>query len=124
MTDHLLRTAIAAARLPAPDLNAAFRRNMQVDYKRDRHDPVTEHDRRAEAQIRVNNLSGPGKNPAFPAAKQAAEAAAAQYQQLLDQYRQEFLLPRAVDQSALESIAAINVVERAEEQLMLRIRGA
>ena len=52
MTDHLLRIAIAAARLPAPDLNAAFRRNMQVDYKRDRHDPVTEHDRRAEAQIR------------------------------------------------------------------------
>ena len=52
MTDHLLRTAIAAARLPAPELHAAFRHGMQVDYKRDRHDPVTEHDRRAEAMIR------------------------------------------------------------------------
>lgn len=64
-----------------------------------------------QAQVRVNSLSGPGKNPAFPAAKQAAEDAAAQYQQLLDQYRQEFLLPRAADQSALESVAAINVVD-------------
>ena len=64
-----------------------------------------------QAQIRVTNLSGSGKNPAFGAAKQAAEAAAAQYRQLLDQYRQEFLLPRAVDQGALESVAAINVVD-------------
>lgn len=52
MIDHLLRTAIAAAQLPASGLLAAFRKNMRVDYKRDRHDPVTEHDRRAEAQIR------------------------------------------------------------------------
>lgn len=52
MTDPLLRTAIAAALLPAPALLAAFRQQMAVDYKRDRHDPVTEHDRRAEAMIR------------------------------------------------------------------------
>lgn len=50
--DPLLRTAIAAAQLAAPDLRAAFRGLMQVDFKRDRHDPVTEHDRRAEAMIR------------------------------------------------------------------------
>ncbi|MXN45312.1 inositol monophosphatase [Shinella kummerowiae] len=53
MTDPLLRTAIAAALLPAPALLAAFRQQMAVDYKRDRHDPVTEHDRRAEAAIRA-----------------------------------------------------------------------
>jgi myo-inositol-1(or 4)-monophosphatase len=52
MTDLLLRTAIAAARCAAPELLAAFRGEMQVDFKRDRHDPVTEHDRRAEAMIR------------------------------------------------------------------------
>ena len=33
------------------------------------------------------------------------------YQQLLDQHRREFLLPKAADQSALESVAAINVVD-------------
>jgi myo-inositol-1(or 4)-monophosphatase len=53
MTDPLLHTAIAAALLPAPALLAAFRQQMAVDYKRDRHDPVTEHDRRAEAAIRA-----------------------------------------------------------------------
>lgn len=52
MTDQILRTAIAAARLPGPDLLAAFRGDMRVDFKRDRHDLVTEHDRRAEAMIR------------------------------------------------------------------------
>lgn len=52
MSDHLLRTAEAAARRAAPDLLAAFRGRMQVGFKADRHDPVTEHDRRAEATIR------------------------------------------------------------------------
>ncbi|UFS68214.1 inositol monophosphatase (plasmid) [Paracoccus denitrificans] len=52
MTDQILKTAIAAARLPADDLRAAFRGSMQVDFKVDRHDPVTVHDRRAEAMIR------------------------------------------------------------------------
>jgi myo-inositol-1(or 4)-monophosphatase len=52
MSDQLLRTAMAAAQVAAPELLAAFRGQMQVDYKRDRHDPVTEHDRRAEAAIR------------------------------------------------------------------------
>jgi myo-inositol-1(or 4)-monophosphatase len=52
MTDRILRTAIAAARLAADDLRAAFRGTMQVDFKADRHDPVTVHDRRAEAMIR------------------------------------------------------------------------
>lgn len=52
MTDQILSTAIAAARLPADELRTAFRSNMQVDFKVDRHDPVTVHDRRAEAMIR------------------------------------------------------------------------
>ena len=52
MTDPLLDTATAAARLAAPDLLAAFRGRIRVEHKRDRHDPVTEHDRRAEAAIR------------------------------------------------------------------------
>ena len=52
MTDQILSAAIAAAKAPADDLRAAFRGNMQVDFKVDRHDPVTIHDRRAEAVIR------------------------------------------------------------------------
>jgi len=52
MTDHILNTTILAARLPAAELTAAFRGRMQVDFKADRHDPVTVHDRRAEAMIR------------------------------------------------------------------------
>lgn len=52
MTDQILRTAIAAAKLPADALRAAFRDTMQVDFKVDRHDPVTVHDRRAEVMIR------------------------------------------------------------------------
>lgn len=52
MTDQILSTAIAAARLPADELRTAFRSNMQVHFKVDRHDPVTVYDRRAEAMIR------------------------------------------------------------------------
>jgi myo-inositol-1(or 4)-monophosphatase len=43
------RRAVLAVRDP---LAAAFRSGVAVDFKRDRHDPVTEHDRRAEATIR------------------------------------------------------------------------
>lgn len=43
------RQAVLAVSDP---LLAAFRAGMAVDFKRDRHDPVTEHDRRAEATIR------------------------------------------------------------------------
>lgn len=43
------RRAVDKVREP---LLAAFRSQMDVDFKRDRHDPVTEHDRRAEAMIR------------------------------------------------------------------------
>lgn len=43
------RRAVEKVREP---LLAAFRSQMEVDFKRDRHDPVTEHDRRAEAMIR------------------------------------------------------------------------
>ncbi|WP_347265793.1 inositol monophosphatase [Paracoccus sp. (in: a-proteobacteria)] len=49
---RILATAARAATVAAPDLLAAFRSRMQVDFKRDRHDPVTRHDRRAEATIR------------------------------------------------------------------------
>lgn len=41
----------AVEKVKAP-LMAAFRSQMDVDFKRDRHDPVTEHDRRAESVIR------------------------------------------------------------------------
>jgi myo-inositol-1(or 4)-monophosphatase len=49
---HIAATAEAACRLVGPALLAAFRSQMQVDFKVDRHDPVTEHDRAAEAAIR------------------------------------------------------------------------
>lgn len=49
---HIAATAEAACRLVGPVLLAAFRSQMQVDFKVDRHDPVTEHDRAAEAEIR------------------------------------------------------------------------
>lgn len=52
MTDHILTAAIRAACRPAAELVAAFRGQMTVDFKLDRHDPVTIHDRRAEAMIR------------------------------------------------------------------------
>lgn len=43
------RRAVEKVREP---LLAAFRSQMDVDFKRDRHDPVTEYDRRAEVMIR------------------------------------------------------------------------
>lgn len=49
---ELLAVAAEAATAVADDLRAAFRGGMQVDFKRDLHDPVTEHDRRAERRIR------------------------------------------------------------------------
>jgi myo-inositol-1(or 4)-monophosphatase len=49
---HIAATAEAACRLVGPALLAAFRSQMQIDFKVDRHDPVTEHDRAAEAAIR------------------------------------------------------------------------
>lgn len=49
---HIAATAEAACRLVGPALLAAFRSQMQVDFKVDRHDPVTEHDRAAEVAIR------------------------------------------------------------------------
>jgi myo-inositol-1(or 4)-monophosphatase len=45
-------TARKAVETVKEPLLAAFRSQMDVDFKRDRHDPVTEHDRRAEAMIR------------------------------------------------------------------------
>ncbi|MFJ8546065.1 inositol monophosphatase family protein [Streptomyces sp. NPDC093586] len=49
---RLRETATEAALAVAPDLAAAFRDAMEVDFKRDEHDPVTVHDRRAEERIR------------------------------------------------------------------------
>lgn len=49
---RLREIAIEAAEAVAPDLRAAFRTDMGVAFKRDHHDPVTEHDRRAEERIR------------------------------------------------------------------------
>jgi myo-inositol-1(or 4)-monophosphatase len=48
---RLAAIAAEATQLVADDLLAAFRGPMAVAYKRDDHDPVTEHDRRAEEKI-------------------------------------------------------------------------
>ena len=48
---ELREAAAEAARLVADDLRAAFRGTMNIEFKRDQHDPVTEHDRRAEEAI-------------------------------------------------------------------------
>ena len=48
---HLLDVATEAVQLVAAGLRDAFRTRVDVGYKRDRHDPVTEHDRRAEEAI-------------------------------------------------------------------------
>ncbi|WP_020387140.1 inositol monophosphatase family protein [Kribbella catacumbae] len=50
-SQDLSATAAEAARLVADDLRAAFRGGMDVEFKRDKHDPVTVHDRRAEEAI-------------------------------------------------------------------------
>lgn len=52
LSAHLRTVAVEAALAVAPDLRAAFRGRMDVEFKRDEHDPVTEHDRRAEERIR------------------------------------------------------------------------
>lgn len=52
LSSHLRTVAVEAALVVAPDLRAAFRSRMDVQFKRDEHDPVTEHDRRAEERIR------------------------------------------------------------------------
>jgi myo-inositol-1(or 4)-monophosphatase len=51
LSQELSATAAEAARLVAEDLRAAFRGGMDVEFKRDKHDPVTVHDRRAEEAI-------------------------------------------------------------------------
>ncbi|NEA31195.1 inositol monophosphatase family protein [Streptomyces sp. SID13031] len=48
---ELSATAAEAARLVADDLRLAFRSGMDIEFKRDKHDPVTVHDRRAEQAI-------------------------------------------------------------------------
>jgi myo-inositol-1(or 4)-monophosphatase len=49
---HLADIAIAATELVETPLRDAFRGAVDVAFKRDTHDPVTEHDRRAEERIR------------------------------------------------------------------------
>lgn len=51
LSQELSATAAEAARLVADDLRAAFRSGMDIEFKRDKHDPVTVHDRRAEETI-------------------------------------------------------------------------
>ncbi|WBQ03666.1 inositol monophosphatase family protein [Kribbella sp. CA-293567] len=51
LSQDLSATASEAARLVADDLRTAFRAGMDVEFKRDKHDPVTVHDRRAEETI-------------------------------------------------------------------------
>lgn len=52
LSRELASIAAEAATLVADDLRQAFRGDMRVDFKRDHHDPVTLHDRRAEERIR------------------------------------------------------------------------
>lgn len=52
LSAHLVDIGVRAADTVAGDLRTAFRNTMEIGYKRDSHDPVTEHDRRAEARIR------------------------------------------------------------------------
>lgn len=53
-SSHLCAVASEAVRLVAGDLHAAFRSAIEVRFKRDDHDPVTEHDHRAEERIRAH----------------------------------------------------------------------
>jgi len=53
----LVDVAAEAATAVADQLRAAFRAGMDIDYKRDAHDPVTVHDKAAEARIREVILS-------------------------------------------------------------------
>jgi myo-inositol-1(or 4)-monophosphatase len=50
-SQELSAVAAAAAQLVADDLRSAFRGDMSVEFKRDQHDPVTVHDRKAEEAI-------------------------------------------------------------------------
>jgi myo-inositol-1(or 4)-monophosphatase len=52
LSERLTDIAVAAADAAADGIRAGFRSTMDVAYKRDHHDPVTEHDRRAEERIR------------------------------------------------------------------------
>lgn len=55
--ERLREVAEAAARIAGEYLRGAFRGTMTVDYKRDRHDLVTEHDRAAEDLIVAHLLN-------------------------------------------------------------------
>lgn len=57
MTEDLVKVAAAAATCVGDQLRAAFRSHPAMEFKRDRHDPVTEHDRAAEAAIRQTILA-------------------------------------------------------------------
>jgi myo-inositol-1(or 4)-monophosphatase len=50
-SQRLRSVATEAVQLVAPGLRRAFRGFMDIDYKRDQHDPVTEYDRQAEKTI-------------------------------------------------------------------------
>jgi myo-inositol-1(or 4)-monophosphatase len=50
-SQRLREIAMAAVQLVAPDLQRAFRSSMDIDFKRDQHDPVTKHDQQAEKGI-------------------------------------------------------------------------
>lgn len=52
LASNLADVAVRAATTVADGLREAFRAGVDVGYKRDLHDPVTEHDRRTEEQIR------------------------------------------------------------------------
>ena len=49
---ELTKVAVLAAESVTDQLRQAFRAPIAIEYKRDRHDPVTEHDRAAEHRIR------------------------------------------------------------------------
>ncbi len=55
---ELADLAELAARAVGPDLLVAFDNPGPIEYKRNFHDPVTEHDRRAEKVIRELIFAG------------------------------------------------------------------
>lgn len=52
LSRRLAGIAVEAAERVAPDIRDAFLAQKDLEFKRDRHDPVTVHDRRAEDRIR------------------------------------------------------------------------
>ena len=72
---------------------------------------ITEADRTAQERERIAGDLGRLPHPGLAAAEAAAATARAKYDTLLERHRREFLFPDGADQRAMESIAAVHVVD-------------